>query len=341
MDNHPVTGFPLGRGDENQGSTRCCLTLTLAGGAGARQYLGMKAWLAITGFVLAVWAQAAPSVPVEPFVVAKLSASGAYAQKDFAVLWAAFRQQYRVGANGTLVQQDFARTLIRKVDENSPFAFSDLTRLFGDNAVGKTGLMRAEGAELQRTPLKVLRSPKEAAEHARDVTCRMAEVQVGAPLTDRIVGAHAAVFIRKVPNEFDKALGTDDFAGSFKNTPVTIFLTDPDVVPFGTIKAHVEPTDGGFNQVGELADSKANQERFLTALQAGAEFKVFWFKEGLCYVCKGSGLVAGNFDQKGKGVRAFQLSGGSLAVDEKCKTCAGSGRLPRGHVSGLVWEKAK
>lgn len=299
----------------------------------------MKAWLAIVGSVFAVWAQAAPSVPVETFVVSKLAPSGAYTQKDFAVLWSAFRQQYRVGAKGTLVQQDYARSLIRKVEENSPFAFSDLTRLFGDNAVGKTAQMRPEGAELQRAPLKVLRTPKEAAEHARDVTCRMAEIQVGAPLSDRLVGAHAAVFLRKVPDEFDKALGTDDFAGSFKNTPVTIFLTDPDVVPVGTIKAHVEPTDGGFNHVGELADSKANQERFLTALKGGGEFKVFWFKEGLCYACKGSGLVAGNYDQKGKGPRGFQLSGGSLAVDEKCKTCGASGRLPRGHVSVLVWEK--
>lgn len=299
----------------------------------------MKASLAIVGSLLALWAQAAPSVPVETFVVSKLSPSGAYTQKDFAVLWSAFRQQYRVGANGTLVQQEYARTLIRKVDENSPFAFSDLTRLFGDNAVGKTAQMRPEGAELQRTPLKILRTPKEAAEHARDVTCRMAEVQVGSPLSDRIVGAHAAVFLRKVPNEFDNALGTDDFAGSFKNTPVTIFLTDPDLVPIGTIKAHVEPTDGGFNQVGELADSKANQDRFLAALKGGVEFKVFWFKEGLCYACKGSGLVAGNYDQKGKGPRGFQLSGGSLAVDEKCKTCGASGRLPRGHVSVLVWEK--
>jgi hypothetical protein len=169
----------------------------------------------------------------------------------------------------------------------------------------------------------------------------MAEIQIGSALSDRLVGAHAAVFIRKVPNEFDKALGTDDFAGSFKNTPVTIFLTDPDFVPFGTIKAHIEPTDGGFNQVGELADSKANQDRFMTALKAGAGFKVFWFKEGLCYGCKGSGMVAGNYDLKGKNTRAFQLSGGSLAVDEKCKTCGASGRLPRGYVTELVWEKAK
>jgi hypothetical protein len=301
----------------------------------------MKATLAIVGSLLALWAQAAPSVPVETFLVSKLSPSGSYAQKDFTVLWAAFRQQYRVGANGTLVQQDYARSLIRKVEENSPFAFSDLTRLFGDNAVGKTAQMRPDGAALQRAPLKVLRTPKEAAEHARDVTCRMAEIQVSAALTDRIVGAHAAVLLRKVPNEFDKALGTDDFAGSFKNTPTTLFLADPDVVPVGTIKAHVEPTEGGFNLVGELADSKANQERFLTALKAGAEFKVFWFKEGLCYACKGSGLVAGNYDQKGKGPRGFQLSGGSLAVDEKCLTCGASGRLPRGHVSVLVWEKAK
>ncbi len=301
----------------------------------------MKVWLAIAGTFLAVWAQAVPSVPVETFVVAKLSPSGAYNQRDFAVLWMAFRQQYHVGANGTLVQQDYARTLIRKVDENSPFGFSDLTRLFGDNSVGKTAQMRPDGAELQRTPLKVLRTPKEAAEHARDVTCRMAEIQVGTALSDRLVGAHAAVFIRKVPNEFDKALGTDDFAGSFKNTPVTIFLTDPDLVPFGTIKVHVEPTVGGFNQVGELADSKANQDRFMTTLMAGAGFKVFWFKEGLCYACKGSGLVAGNYDLKGKAVRSFQLSGGSLAVDEKCKTCGASGRLPRGHVTELVWEKAR
>ena len=301
----------------------------------------MKPWLAIVGAVFAVWAQAAPAVPVEPFVVSKLSPTGAYNPKDFAVLWSAFRQQYRVGANGTLVQQDYARDLIRKVDENSPFAFSDLTRLFGDNAQGKTAQMRPQGAELQRTPLKVLRTPKEAAEHARDVTCRMAEAQVGPPLSDRLVGAHAAVFLRKVPNEFDKALGTDDFAGAFKNTPVTLFLTDPELVPVGTIRTHVEPTDGGFNQVGELADSKANQECFLTALKAGAEFKVFWFKEGLCYACKGSGMVAGNFDQKGKGPRGFQLSGGSLAVDEKCKTCGASGRLPRGHVSVIVWEKVK
>ena len=301
----------------------------------------MKAWLAIAGTFLAVWVQAAPSVRVETFIVAKLSPSGAYSQRDFAVLWMAFRQQYRVGANGTLVQQDYARTLIRKVDENSPFGFSDLTRLFGDNAVGKTAQMRPEGAELQRTPLKVLRTPKEAAEHARDVTCRMAEIQIGSALSDRLVGAHAAVFIRKVPNEFDKALGTDDFEGSFKNTPVTIFLTDPDLVPFGTIKAHVEPTDGGFNQVGEHADSKANQDRFMTTLKAGAGFKVFWFKEGLCYACKGSGLVPGNYDLPGKNVRSFQLSGGSLAVDEKCKTCGASGRLPRGHVTELVWEKAR
>lgn len=299
----------------------------------------MRPWLAVFGVFAAVWASAAPSVPVEPFVVSKLSPTGAYNPKDFAVLWSAFRQQYRIGANGTLVQQDYARDLIRKVEENSPFAFSDLTRLFGDNALGKTAQMRPEGAELQRAPAKVLRTPKEAAEHARDVTCRMAEIQVGAPLSDRLIGAHAAVFLRKVPGEFDKALGADDFAGSFKNTPVTLFLADPDVVPVGTIRAHVEPTQGGFNLVGELADGKANQDRFMAALKGGAEFKVFWFKEGLCYACKGAGLVAGNYDLKGKATRSFQLSGGSLAVDEKCKTCAGSGRLPRGHVSVLVWEK--
>ncbi len=301
----------------------------------------MRAWLAILGSTFAVWAGAAPSVPVETFVVSKVSPTGAYPTKDFAVLWTAFRQQYRVGANGVLLQQDYARTLIRKVDENSPFAFSDLTRLFGDNAAGKTGQMRPEGAELQRAPLKVLRTAKEAAEHARDVTCRMAEIQVGAPLTDRLVGAHAAVFLRKVPNDFDRALGSDDFAGAFRNTPVTLFLTDPESVPFGTIQAHVEPAADGFHLVGELADSKANQERFMSALRAGAAFKVFWFKEGLCYACKGSGMVAGSYDLKGKNVRSFQLSGGSLAVDEKCKTCAGGGRLPRGHVSELVWEKVK
>lgn len=299
----------------------------------------MKAWLAVFGACCAVWAQAAPSVPVEIFVVAKVAPTGAYNTKDFAVLWTAFRQQHRIGANGSLLQQDYARELIRKVDENSPFAFSDLTRLFGDNAQGKTAQMRPEGAPLQRASLKVLRTPKEAAEHARDVSCRMAEIQVGPALTDRLVGAHSAVFLRKVPNDFDRALGTDDFAGAFKNTPGILLLTDPEVVPFGTITAHVEPTQGGFNLVGELADSKANQERFLTALKAGVGFKVFWFKEGLCHACKGSGMVAGNYDLKGKRVNSFQLSGGSLAVDEKCLTCAGNGRLPRGHVSELVWDK--
>ncbi len=299
----------------------------------------MKAWLAVFGACCAVWAQAAPSVPVETFVVSKLAPAGAYSQRDFAVLWAAFRQQYRVGADGALIQHDYARQLIRKVDENSPFAFSDLTRLFGDNAQGKTAAKRAPGEALQRAPLKVLRTPKEAAEHARDVSCRLAEIQVGAALSDRLAGARAAVFLRKVPNDFDRALGTDDFAGAFKNTPGILFLADPDVVPFGTIKAHVEPTTDGFHHVGELADSKANQERFLTALKAGAGFKVFWFKEGLCYACKGSGMVAGDYDLKGKRVNSFQLSGGSLAVDEKCLTCAGNGRLPRGHVSELVWEK--
>ena len=299
----------------------------------------MKTWLAIVAAFAAVWASAAPSVPLETFVVSKVTPAGAYGSKDFAVLWTAFRQQYRVGANGALVQQDYARALIRKVEDNSPFAFSDLTRLFGDNALGKTGQMRAVGTELQRPPAKILRTPKEAAEHARDVTCRMAEIQVGLALTDRIIGAHAAVLIRKVPNEFDQALGADDFAGSFQNTPVTLFLTDPEAVPFGTIKAHVEPTQGGFNLVGELAESKANQERFMAALKAGEAFKVFWFKEGLCYACKGCGLVAGNYDQKGKGIRSFQLSGASLAVDEKCKTCGATGRLPRGHLSELVWER--
>ena len=49
-------------------------------------------------------------------------------------------------------------------------------------------------------------------------------------------------------------------------------------------------------------------------------------------------MVPGKFDTVGKNVKSFQLSGGSLAVDEKCKTCAGSGRLPRGHVSCLVGE---
>lgn len=301
----------------------------------------MKTWLAIVVGVFALGAQAAPSVPVETFVVAKVAATGAYNTRDFAVLWTAFRQQHRIGANGSLVQQDYARELIRKVEENSPFAFSDLTRLFGDNAQGKTAQMRPEGAPLQRAPLKVLRTPKEAAEHARDVTCRMAEIQVGPALTDRLVGAHSAVFLRKVPNAFDRALGADDFAGAFKNTPGVLFLADPEVVPFGTITAHIEPTQGGFNLVGELADSKANQERFMNALKAGEAFKVFWFKEGLCYACKGSGLVPGNYDLKGKNVRSFQLSGASLAVDEKCLTCAGAGRLPRGHVSLLVWEKGK
>jgi len=51
----------------------------------------MKLRLAIAGAVLAVWAQAAPSVPVETFVVSKLSSSGSYTQKDFAVRWSAFR----------------------------------------------------------------------------------------------------------------------------------------------------------------------------------------------------------------------------------------------------------
>lgn len=301
----------------------------------------MRSCMAIVGCALAVWASAAPSVPVETFVVAKVAPSGAYNTKDFAVLWTAFRQQHRVGANGMLVQHDYARELIRRVEENSPFAFSDLTRLFGDNARGKTAQMRPEGAQLQRAPLKVLRSPKDAAEHARDVTCRMAEIQVGPALSDRLVGAHSAVFLRKVPNAFDRALGADDFAGAFKNTPGLLFLADPEAVPVGTITAHVEPTQGGFNLVGELADSKANQERFMGALKSGAAFKVFWFKEGLCYACKGSGLVPGDYDLKGKNVRSFQLSGGSLAVDEKCLTCAGSGRLPRGQVSLLVWEKGK
>jgi hypothetical protein len=299
----------------------------------------MRTWLAICGMLVAGRASAAPSVPVEPFYVAKLSPTGAYSPQDFATLWTAFRQQHRVGVNGVLVQQDFARELIRKVEDNSPFAFSDLTRLFGDNAAGKTGQMRVPGADLQRAPVKVLRTPAEAAAHARDVTCRLAEIQVGAALSDRLRGAHAAVLIRKVPNEFDRALGTDDFEGAFHNTPTVLFLADPESVPVGTIRAHVAPTEGGFALVGDLADTKPNQERFLTALKAGAGFKVFWFKEGLCYACKGSGLLPGDFDQKGKAVRSFQLSGGSLAVDEKCKTCAGGGRLPRGRISCLVWDR--
>ena len=56
---------------------------------------------------------------------------------------------------------------------------------------------------------------------------------------------------------------------------------------------------------------------------------------------QGLGYGGGNYDLKGKNTRAFQLSGGSLAVDEKCKTCGASGRLPRGYVTELVWEKAK
>jgi hypothetical protein len=279
-----------------------------------------------------------PAVPIEPFFLAKLSPTGAYNPKDFAVLWSAFRQQYRVGVDGSLIQQGYARELIRKVETNSPFAFSEMTMLFGDNKSGKNAVMHVEGEALQKAPAKVLRTPKEAADYVLDASCRGVEMQVGKELTRKMAGAHEVLFIRKVVNEFDRTLQVPDFEGSFRNNPTVIFLTDPDVVPFGAVTAHVEPTEGGFNEVGVLADSKPNQDRFMQALKAGAGFKVFWFKEGLCYECKGSGMVPGKFDKVGKNVKSFQLSGGSLAVDEKCKTCAGSGRLPRGHVSCLVGE---
>ncbi len=278
-------------------------------------------------------------VPVEPFYLAKLSSTGVYNPKEFAVLWSAYRQQYRVGVDGHLIQHGYARELIQKVETNSPLVFSEMTLLFGNLAEGKTSATRPDGEALQRPPSKVLRTAKEAADYVLDASCRGVEMQVGQEVSAKIVGARQAILIRKIVGEFDRSLQVPDFEGSFRNNPTVIFLTDPDVVPFGTVRAHVEPTAGGFNEVGVLADSAVNQARFMQAIKAGAGFKVFWFKEGLCYLCKGSGMLPGKFDKVGKNVKSFQLSGASLVVDEKCKTCAGSGRLPRGHVSMLVWEK--
>ena len=274
-----------------------------------------------------------------PFFVSKLAPTGNYTTKSFVELWEAFRDQYRIGPKGTFVQHPFAKTIVNlKSNQGAPLAHLFFRR------VGTTREGVISGAQNQSRSGVNFASVK-SAEEARDYILsrygREVTLRVGSQSLVAQPGAFECVLVRGVIQEQDQDLRATPRPSGLVSEPTFFLPADPaSVVPGeATFRVYRSYEERGFYvEVGRFPDTKANQDNFLEALKAGSSFRVYTFKEGACWNCAGLGRISNGVARSTNSL-SLNSSPSVSNIDKKCDYCSGSGRLPLGYISVLVWDR--
>ncbi len=278
-------------------------------------------------------------VEPSPFFVSKLAPTGNYTTKSFVELWDAFRDQYRIGPKGTFVQHPFAKTIVSlKSAQGAPLA-----HLFFRKAVtAREGVI--SGAQNQSTSFRnnaTVRSAEEARDYILSKAGREVTLRVGNQSLVTQPGAFECIVVRGAIQEQDQDLRATPRPSGLVSEPTFFLPADPASVIPGemTFRVYRSFEERGFYvEVGRFPDTKANQDNFLDALKAGSSFRVYTFKEGSCWNCAGLGRIS-TAVAKATSSLALSSSASVTNIDRKCECCSGSGRLPLGYISVLVWDR--
>lgn len=275
------------------------------------------------------------AVKVQPFYVSKVSPSGNYSSKDFSILWAAFCEQYRLGPNGTFVQYPFARDTIKSAVNSS--SYYSIGALFQEpRASNSPGQLVGAQHSFRWENDRPILTESEARDFVMQRRTSLVTLRIGNQSVVTKPGAYECVLVSQPVSfqEMDRDMRdvppvSQQQSRSFG--PSYIYFADPSAPKQGEVQLRVSrdynsgyANEIAYYEVSKLQDSKQNQDNFLDALRAGSCFRVYTFKQMLCYNCGGLSRMS---------IKSTSL------IDEKCKACAGTGRLPLGKVYALVWDK--
>jgi hypothetical protein len=290
-------------------------------------------------------------VSVQPFYVSKVSPSaGNYSTKEFALLWSAFCEQYRLGPKETFIQYPYAKSVIKSaVGAGGYYSFR---HLFRDVKAGNTG-GHLVGVQSSYSGTRSILTEADAKEAVIQFDTKVVTLRIGNQSTIARPGAYECVLVRQSSSqvEQDRDMRDGPVASSYRTDyqyrgTSYIYFADPASPKQGEVEIRVSREMAELNgqtalsyfEVSKLQDTKQNQDNFIEALKAGSCFRVYVFKLSSCYNCGGLGRIAPKAaagSQRGTGGGLI----GSGSIDEKCKLCAGSGRLPLGKVHALVWDR--
>lgn len=275
------------------------------------------------------------AVKVQPFYISKVSPSGNYSSKDFSILWAAFSEQYRLGPKGTFIQYPFARDTIKSAI-TSPSYYS-IGALFQEPRSGNsTGNLVGAQNNFRWENDRPLLTESEAKDFVMLRRTSLVTLRVGNESLVTKPGAYECVLVSQPVafREMDRDMRDAPASGqqaSRASGPAFIYFADPTAPKQGEVQLRVSrdyfasySNEVAYYEVSKLQDTKQNQDNFLEALKAGSCFRVFIFRQTLCYNCGGLSRIS---------MKSTNL------IDDKCRACAGTGRLPLGKVYALVWDK--
>jgi hypothetical protein len=218
-----------------------------------------------------------------------------------------------------------------------------LAHLFFRKAVtAREGVI--SGAQNQSTPFRnnaTVRSAEEARDYILSKAGREVTLRVGNQSLVTQPGAFECVVVRGAIQEQDQDLRATPRPSGLVSEPTFFLPADPASVIPGemTFRVYRSFEERGFYvEVGRFPDTKANQDNFLDALKAGSSFRVYTFKEGSCWNCAGLGRISTGV-AKATSSLALSSSPSVSNIDNKCECCSGSGRLPLGLISVLVWDR--
>ena len=291
-------------------------------------------------------------VQVTPFLVSKVSPSGNYSTADFLVIWSAFREQYRLGPKGTFIQYPFSKETVNLAVRAN--RYSTLGAMFQEPNAGDTGGHLAGVNQSFENSSRLL-TVEDAKEYVMKRRTSFVTLRVGNESVVTRPGAFECVLVNQ-PSAV-QALDTDlrepvaPRQRTSASGPSYIYFADPSTPKQGEVELRVSkeisfsPDSSSPNtayiEVATLQDTKQNQDNLIEALKAGSCFRVYVFKMGACYNCGGFGRLSGKATAgRSSGYSGSSLSlSGSSSLNENCKLCSGSGRLPLGKVYALVWER--
>ena len=275
------------------------------------------------------------AVKVQPFYVSKVSPSGNYSTKDFSILWAAFSEQYRLGPKGTFIQYPFARDTVRCA-VTSPSYYS-IGALFQEPRTGNSaGQLVGSQNNFRWENEQPLLTEAAAKDFVMQRRTSLVTLRVGNESLVTRPGAYECILVSKPVafQEMDRDMRDVSVSTQQQNRatgPSFIYFADPAAPKQGEVQLRVSrdyylsySSEVAYYEVSKLQDTKQNQDNFLESLKAGSCFRIFTFKQTLCYNCGGLSRIS---------MKSTNL------IDEKCRVCAGTGRLPLGKVYALVWDK--
>jgi hypothetical protein len=297
-------------------------------------------------------------VAVEPFYVSKVGPSGSYSTKQFALLWAAFCEQYRIGPKGTFIQYPFAQSAIA-----SAGGYTSFGRLFNQHITDSGGHLVGAHSEYS-SRLNPILTEDDAKQYVMQRMTRLVTLRVGNESIDKVPGAYECTVVNapKPIQLLDQDVRDNPKIESVRPNLAGrsfIYFADPASPKQGVVELRVsfliEDVEAVcYTEVGKIQDTKVNQDNFIEALKAGSCFRVYVFKQSACYNCGGLGRLApkappGSSRIPGRvpstppsslSLPSTSTNGmsGSNALDDKCSCCGGTGRIPLGKVYGIVWD---